>query len=33
MLYYDRIKVSECIDVNKTRMYLKNVLFVLFGIF
>ena len=32
MIYYDRIDVSEGIDVNKTSK-LKNVIFVTIGIF
>ena len=31
MLYYDRIDVSEGIDINKT-VYQKTVMFVTFGI-
>ena len=33
MLYYDRIDVSEGIDINKARKRMKNVLLVTIDIF
>ena len=33
MLEYDRIDISEGIDVNKTNLYQNNVTFVAIGIF